>query len=230
MKRKTRSLKKIAQTLLLLALAVQAAAQEAPEYRAEIGGGIGLVAYEGDFNGSPLRHQQPMVSAVARYRLNPRMAVAAQVGWGQLKGSSDDAHTSYPDLEQTRFKHAVVDMDVRYEYHFWPYGTGREYRGARRFTPYIYIGAGVAVVRAGQTVTAFQMPIGGGVKYKIGERMNVALEWTAHFTGSDRLDGVADPYGIKSRGLFKNTDDYSHLRLSLTYDIWRKCRTCNNDI
>ncbi len=215
---------------MLLTLAVSAAAQEAPEYRAEIGGGIGLVAYEGDFNGSPLRNQQPMLSAVARYRLNPRMALAANVSWGQLKGASAHAHTDYPQLESTRFKHAVVDAGVRYEYHFWPYGTGREYRGARRLTPYIYIGVGVTVVRPGKTVTAANVPIGGGVKYKMGERMNVALEWTAHFTTSDRLDGVADPYGIKSSGLFKNTDGYSHLRLSMTYDIWRKCKTCNNDI
>jgi hypothetical protein len=50
-----------------------------------------------------------------------------------------------------------------------------------------------------------------------------------HFTGSDRLDGVSDPYGIKSSGLFKNTDCYSHLRLSVSYDLWAKCKTCHND-
>ncbi len=228
--KKTWSLKKITQTLVLLALAVPATAQEAPEYRAEIGGGVGLVAYEGDFNGNPLRNQQPMLTAVGRYRLNPRMAVAAHVSWGQLRGSSADAHTSYPLPEQTRFKHAVVDVGGRYEYHFWPYGTGKEYRGAQRLTPYIYIGVGVTVANPGSAVTALNVPIGGGVKYKMGDRFNVALEWTAHFTASDRLDGVADPYGIRSSGLFKNTDGYSHLQVSLTYDIWKKCKTCNNDI
>ena len=43
------------------------------------------------------------------------------------------------------------------------------------------------------------------------------------------LDGVKDPYGIKSSGLFKNTDCYSQLRVSLTYDLWAKCKTCHND-
>jgi hypothetical protein len=50
-----------------------------------------------------------------------------------------------------------------------------------------------------------------------------------HFTGSDKLDGVTDPYGIKSSGLFKNTDSYSTLLVTLSYDIWAKCKTCHND-
>jgi hypothetical protein len=50
-----------------------------------------------------------------------------------------------------------------------------------------------------------------------------------HFTTSDRLDGVKDPYGIESSGLFKNTDCYSTLQVTLTYDLWAKCKTCNND-
>lgn len=223
-------MRKILQTLVLLTLTIHASAQEAPEYRAEIGGAIGLVAYEGDFNGNPLRNQQPMLTLVGRYRLNPRMALAANISWGQLKGSSTHATTYYPDLEPMSFKHSVTDIGMRYEYNFWPYGTGHEYRGAQRFTPYIYIGIGATIAKPKKTETAVNMPIGAGVKYKIGDRTNVAMEWTIHFTTSDKIDGVADPYGIKSSGLFKNTDGYSHLRLSLTYDIWRKCKTCNNDI
>jgi hypothetical protein len=73
------------------------------------------------------------------------------------------------------------------------------------------------------------VPLGGGVKYKIGDRLNLAVEWTMHFTNSDKLDGVEDPYGIKSSGLFKNTDCYSQLRMTVTYDFWAKCKTCHND-
>lgn len=50
-----------------------------------------------------------------------------------------------------------------------------------------------------------------------------------HFTFSDKIDGVNDPYGIKSNGMFKNTDSFSGLSLTVTYDIWKKCKTCNND-
>ncbi len=204
-------------------------AQTEPEYRMEIGAGIGTVTYLGDFNGNIFREMQPMGSLVAKFRMNPRMALAINVSYGQLKGTSRNAETYYPDVANYSFKTGVADVGLRYEYNFWPYGTGQEYRGAQRLTPYIYIGIGVTVAKPNSTEVAMNMPLGGGVKYKMADRVNLALEWTIHFTSSDELDSVKDPYGIKSSGLFKNTDCYSHLRLSLTYDLWAKCKVCHND-
>lgn len=222
-------LRKSLLTILLSMLTASLSAQDAPEYRAEIGGGVGLVSYMGDYNGSPFKNLQPMFTLMGRYKFNPRMALALNVSYGKIKGSSKDAKTYYPDLPVTEFSHGLVDVGVRYEYNFWPYGTGREYRGAKRLTPYIYIGLGATFAKPEKTEVALNLPIGAGAKYKVGERVNLALEWTIHFTTSDMLDGVKDPYGIKSSGIFKNTDCYSHLRLSLTYDIWAKCKTCHND-
>ena len=74
------------------------AAQDEPEYRMEIGGGLALTAYEGDFNGNLLRQLQPMAGAVAKYKMNPRMAWAASLRYGQLKGSSANVETWYPQL------------------------------------------------------------------------------------------------------------------------------------
>lgn len=68
-----------------------------------------------------------------------------------------------------------------------------------------------------------------GIKYKVAERLNVGLEWAVHFTQSDKLDGVKDPYYIESTGLFKNTDCYSTLQLTLTYSFMPKCVTCNKE-
>lgn len=204
-------------------------AQTEPEYRMEVGAGIGAITYLGDFNGKIFREMQPMGSLVAKYRMNPRMALAMNVSYGQLKGSSRNAETYYPSLDDYSFKTSLADVGLRYEYNFWPYGTGQEYRGAQRLTPYIYIGVGVTVAKPNTTAVAVNMPLGGGVKYKMADRINLALEWTIHFTNSDELDGIKDPYGIKSSGIFKNTDCYSHLRLSLTYDLWAKCKVCHND-
>jgi hypothetical protein len=232
--------------------ATQASAQEDPEYRLELGGGLALTAYEGDFNGSIMRGMQPRLAVTAKYKLNPRMAWAAQLSTGQLKGSSKNADTWYPVLWQKPmdFKTMVTDFTIRYEYNFWPFGTGREYLGAVPLTPFIAIGAGLTFAgkpklkgaawldaetpdpnapEAPKAVTAFQMPIGLGVKYKLKDRLNLTAEWIMHFTGSDHLDGVKDPYGIASSGLFKNTDGYSTLQVSLTYDLWAKCKTCHND-
>ena len=206
-----------------------ASAQTDPEYRLEIGGGVGLVSYQGDFNANVLKNQQPMFSALAKYRFDPRRAVALNISYGWLKGKAADDAGYYPALQDYTFKQGIVDVGLRAEYNFWPYGTGNEYRGAKRLTPYIYIGIGVTGAKLDKTQLGVNLPLGGGVKYKVADRLNLALEWAMHITGNDYLDGVEDPYTIKRSGLFKNTDCYSHLRLSLTYDLWAKCKTCHND-
>ena len=218
--------------MLLLSGVLGIRAQEDPEYKMEIGAGVGLVNYLGDFNGNLLKNMQPMGSLVAKYRPNPRMAWTMSVGYGKLKGDISGANTWYPEMEKMpqSFNHALVDGGVRFEYNFWAYGTGREYRGARRLTPFFALGLGVTYANAPDGgASAVNMPFGAGVKYKIADRLNLTAEWRMHFTGSDRLDGVSDPYTIHSSGLFKNTDCYSTMQVSLTYDIWEKCKTCNND-
>lgn len=214
----------------LLALVASVHAQTEPEYKLELGGGIGMVSYQGDFNGNLFKNPQPMFTVLAKYRFDPRRALALNVSYGQLKGSSTDAKTYYPLTTTYDFKSKVADVGLRLEYNFWPFGTGFEYRGAKRLTPYVAIGLGMTIAKAdGKSATGVNLPIGVGVKYKMADRLNLTAEWAMHFTSCDELDGVKDPYGIESSGLFKNTDCYSHLRLTLSYDIWAKCRTCHND-
>ena len=226
-------------TAIILSAATQANAQGQPDYRMEVGAGGGLTGYLGDLNGTLMHHQQFMGAAVAKYRLNPRMAWAMQLGYGQLKGDNKltvaetDPLTGTTNVnEQTlSFKSSLIDWHVRFEYNFWPYGTGREYYGAQPLTPFIAFGLGLAFAKPdnGSQAVGGQMPIGLGIKYKVAERLNLTAEWMLHFTGSDKLDGLKDPYGIKSSGLFKNTDCYSVLQLSLTYDFWERCKACHND-
>ena len=207
-------------------------AQSDYQYRMEIGAGVGIVTYQGDLGGSLTKNMQPMASVVLRRVFNPYMALKFSAAYGKLKGSSADSNTYYPDYaaSQYRFNKTLVDAGVTYEYNFWPYGTGQDYRGAKRFTPFIFAGLGATYAGdEGNSAFTANVPIGLGVKYKAGKRLNVALEWAEHFSMSDKLDGVKDPYGIKSSGLFKNTDCYSAIQLTLTYSFMPKCRTCHNE-
>ena len=217
--------------LLLLTLAHPLAivAQDDPEYRLEVGAGTGTVAYQGDYNGNILKGMQPWGALMAKYRMNPRMSVGLTVGYGKLKGSSDNLTTWYPQTERYEFNKSLIDASLRFEYNFWAFGTGREYRGAKRIAPFITLGLGMSHHGNPEGGMAMNIPIGAGIKYKAADRLNVALEWRMHFVPSDKLDGQQDPYGISSSGLFKNTDGFSVLQLSLTYDVWAKCKTCNND-
>ena len=67
-------------------------AQDEPEYRLELGAAAGLVTYVGDFNSSLVKGMQPWGSLVAKYRMNPRLATALNIGMGKIKGSTDDDH------------------------------------------------------------------------------------------------------------------------------------------
>lgn len=219
-------------TLLMLCATLTASAQQDDEYLMEIGGGMGMVSYQGDFNGKITSGMQPAGAIVWRRLLNPYMGFRVTGMMGKLKGDATRVETYYPD-ETTRaysFDRSLTDVSVTYEYNFWPYGTGRDYRGAKRLTPFVFGGIGATYVSGGEKkVFTANVPIGLGIKYKLKERLNVGLEWSMHFSLSDELDGIADPYGIKSSGAFKNTDCYSGLMLTLTYSFKSKCRTCNND-
>lgn len=220
-------------TALLLSIAsVPANAQTDYEYRMEIGGGVGLMAYEGDFNGSILHNMQPSASLMLRRVINPYMDLRLAASYGKLKGSSKDVKTYLPQYQDTQydFSTTLVDLSATYEYNFWPYGTGNDYRGAQRLTPFIFAGIGTtyASTPTGNVFTA-NLPLGLGVKYKVAPRLNLGIEWAIHFSLNDKLDGIADPYGIQSTGMFKNTDCFSALQLSLTYSFMPKCRTCHND-
>lgn len=223
-------------TILLIAfftlVSLGAKAQDEYEYKMEIGVGAGMVSYEGDFNGSIVKSMQPSASLILRRIFNPYMGVKLDVMYGKLKGSSADVKTYYPGYDDNpiEFSNTLLDAGLTFEYNFWPYGTGREYRGAKRLTPFVFLGIGATYVTGGgENAFTANVPIGLGVKYKIGKRLNLGLEWAMHFSLSDKLDGVEDPYGIESSGVFKNTDCYSALKLTLTYSFMPKCKICNKD-
>lgn len=226
-------MRKLLLMFMVLLPAARMSAQDDPQYRMEIGAGVGMVSYEGDFNGNVLKNMQPMFSALWRYNFDPYKDLRLSATYGKLKGSSKDVDTYYPDYatEEYSFNRNLLDVSLVFEYNFWPYGTGRDYRGAKRLTPYIYGGIGATSASGGGSKSVFtaNVPIGLGVKYKLNERMNLGLDWGIHFSLSDELDGVKDPYQVKSSGMFKNTDCYSMLQLTLTYSFKAKCRTCNKE-
>ncbi len=219
--------------LIIMAMALstmQLRAQTEPEYCMEVGVGVGMINYEGDFNGNIFKCAQFSGALMYRYLFNTHSAIRAQLDYGQLKGNSSGNSTVYlPEYEDYSFNSTLFDLNAIYEYNFWSYGTGRDYRGAKRITPYVLMGVGLTYAH-NESCNAFtaNVPLGIGVKFKVARRVNLNLEWMVHFSLSDKLDGVKDPYGIHTHGLFKNTDCYSQLMINLTYSFKERCRVCHN--
>lgn len=219
--------------LLLLPLFALTASGQNDEtlYRLELGGGIGFGTGHTDLKGKWAAD----MAAIARFPLNPRMAVKTQLSYLNLKGSTDGLKNFYPaqpdaagtERLQYSVSDAVIDVSALYELHFLPYGYQRDYKGHCRLVPYLQMGFGLTYGKAGKAFTA-NIPLGVGVKYKVAERLNLGLDWLVHFTLSDKLDGLEAPLGISSSG-FRNKDHYSALSLTLTYDLNPRCPTCNRD-
>lgn len=210
---------------MLLATATQA--QEL-EYAMELGAMGGMNFYMGDANlGGFYKNVTMAGGAMGRYNINPRMALKFDVAYGSVKGNAANQANKYPAQEGQKwdFDNPLVDFGCQYEMNFWGYGTGTGYKGHKRLTPYIQLGLGFTSCKKDFTMN---IPIGFGIKYKLKPRLNVGLDWTMRFTLSDKLDGIEDPYRIKSGGL-KNKDSYSWTMLYISYDLCPKYRKCAND-
>lgn len=218
--------------LLALVCSLHVAAQnDETVYRLELGGGVGMGLNLTDVDGKI----GLAAAAVARFPLNPRMAVKAQFSYSQIKGATDGIKNFYPidpsqpgsDRLHYEVSDGIYDLSALYELHFLPYGYVRDYKGYSRIVPYLQMGFGLTCGPAGKAFSA-NIPLGFGVKYKVAPRLNLGLDWLMHFSLSDKLDGLDAPLGIKSSG-FRNKDHYSTLTLTLTYDLNPRCPTCNRD-
>lgn len=214
-------------TFLLMASATGLMAQE-KEYLYEIGGGIGTSWGWGDVNSSKAIYN-PSVSfgAVWRYNLNLRWALATELQSLGMKGDTRDFDYAFPGGDY-QFETRYWQLGFRPEINFWNYGWGSDYRDKRRYAPYLTMGLSAGIVTgADDTVFAWGIPIGAGVKWKVNKRLNTQLSCILTKTFSDKLDGKADPEGIHTSGLIGN-DWVAQIQLSVTFDFKERCIECHN--
>ena len=225
-------LKRLYLSILTLALALAPAltARAQEDYRFDIGAGIGMTGYLGDANEANL-FQNPGFDGelLFRYIMNPRFNFKTNLYVGTLRGNSAQMENVFPTHETFRFSTTFYELGEIVEFHFFNYGMGETYRRLRRWTPYIAAGLGVtawSVDKKGGA--AFTIPFGIGFKYKPALRWNLGLEFLMKKTFSDRLDGtpLKDPQGIKS-SFMKNTDWYSTITLSVSYEFSKRCAVCH---
>lgn len=223
---------------LFMAASIASTNAQDETYKMEIGGMAGGSFYMGDANFSkPFKQTGPAGGLVWRYNFNPHMAVKADLAAGRIAGNTKNAGTAFPQGGQVGFKRAVCDLGAQFEYNFWGYSWAERYKGNRRFTPYVVGGLGFTFAPApAEGVFTLNFPLGIGVKYKAGRRVNVGMEWTMRFSLSDQLDvtnkeglQLNDPYQIKGSGL-KNKDTYSFITVFITYDFFQKCKSCNPEM
>ncbi len=215
-------------TIALLLSPHYALAQE-ESYRFDIGAGIGIGGYMGDLNESNPLAKPGFTGEIAfRYRFDTRWALSTILGYSSLSGDSRQLDSALPDNAAYTFRSSVIDLSERIEVNFFAFGIGETYKNLRRWSPYLAVGLGLAAASCeGETHAAFTVPMAVGLRYKLHERINLALEFSMTKAFGDHIDGdIADLYQIRSSFL-KNTDWYSRLALSVSYEFGLRCPTCH---
>lgn len=228
---KTTLLKRLTLTavaLTALLAAPRAAAQE--DYRFDIGGGIGMTGYLGDANTANLwRNPSWDVQLLLRYIGNPRWAFKTNFYAGGLRGDSSQMTDVFPSGENYKFTTTFYELGEMAEFNFFSYGMGESYRKLKRITPYITGGLSATLWTVeGHTYAGFTLPFGVGVKFKVNKRLNLGLEFLMKKVFADKLDGehLDDPFAIKS-AFAKNTDWYSTLTFTISYEFSKRCEVCH---
>lgn len=212
----------------LVALAAPRLQAQEETYRFDIGAQAGMAGYLGDASSNIFGHPGFSGGVSWRYLPDARWAVRALLNVMSLSGDTADMDDVLPGQAQYSFKSTAYDLGGRVEFNFFSYGIGESYKKLRRWSPYLTVGLGVTLATCGgESAFGVNIPMGAGIKYKLRERWNLGLEFTMTKVFSDHVDGeLSDLYQIKS-SFIKNTDWYSNISVSVTYEFGKRCSTCH---
>jgi len=223
-------MKRLTAILLLMITCVlfhRAHAQEST-YKFDMGGQIGMSGYLGDASSSIFSHPGFAGGLTFRYLPDVRWSLRTLANVLTISGDTKGMDDVYPGFADYHFKATVIEIQERVEFNFFPYGIGETYKRMRRWTPYLAAGIGMSVsVCSGQTNAGFNIPMAFGMKYKAKPRLNLALEFSMTKVFSDHMDGrLSDLHQIQS-SFARNTDWYSNIAFSITYEFGERCETCH---
>ncbi len=222
-------IKKLLTILFVALLSCKASTMSAQEesYKFDFGAQVGMSGYIGDASSSIFSHPGIAGGLSFRYLPDVRWALRTVLNVTSLSGNTVDMDDYLPGGAQYSFKSTVADLGERLEFNFFSYGIGETYKRLRRWSPYLTVGFGFTFAScSGQTSFGVNIPMGVGVKYKIKERLNFGFEFLMTKVFSDKVDQLSDLYQIQS-SFIKNTDWYSNISVSLTYEFGKRCSTCH---
>lgn len=217
--------------ILLTSLGIQSKAQD---YKYEIGVSGGAAYYVGDLNPFGVSDLHVPFGGLARYNLNFRWALRADLIIGKLSGKADRDGNAFFEGALPTFSRNFVDLGIGGEFNFFPYSDKFKYKGTKRFTPYIASGTGLLFAGGEESLFAPYLGLGAGLKYKLTDRINLGCRLMYKQLFSDALDAPKkgdvpkDPYKL-NEGFLKNGDGYMSLMFSITWDFSPRRKPCNRN-
>jgi hypothetical protein len=218
--------------------------QEGNAQKYEVGGGLGVATYSGDI----IRLVDPNQIGLQGTLFGKRnfdnvwtLRVAGSLA--EINATDSINPIDYlAKVRDARFRAGIIELSAVMEFNFLDYlRTNSEFR----FSPYAFFGIGYTYAFAKGNTYAFNvsskyslgtvvLPFGGGVKYRLNERLILAAEVGIRATFTDYLDKIDSkepviprfqdpvnpnqPYGVNF-GNGYDKDWYYFVGLTISYNI-----------
>jgi len=193
-------------------------AQKELNHQNEMGFHFGGVTYIGDLN-PKIDLSNISLSGQIFFRknfLNNVSSVRLNLLVGTLQADEGSIDLPLPTARQLAFSNTFTEISLLYEYNFMDF---RNMVHDVRFSPYVFGGLG-ATILVGESNNAFvTMPFGLGIKYAIGKKTNLNVEYGARKVFSDKVDGYDSDEELSSS---TPNDWYHFLGVGFSYTFYRQ--------
>ena len=217
----TKSIMKFLSFLLLISIFLTSTTKaQLFKSNTELGFKGGVSYYTGDLNSNHFNYSNPAASFIIRRNLDRRFAVKAEVAIISI--DADDRNSDDPvRLDRgLHFRSQIQELSSQIEFNFLPFETGSV---LYNWTPFVYSGISLfnfnpqaensdgqwvdlqPLGTEGQGTTAYPdrkkyaltqiaIPLGGGVKYNLNDRINIMFSFSGRKIFTDYLDDVSTTY------------------------------------
>ena len=182
----------------------------------QLGAFVGLSDYNGDLLDKPYRYSKGCFGLTAGYQFSERFTVRAGINQGKIKGKDEVSLQRGFYQRNLNFQSSLSEFSITGEYnlfnlenirwtpfaftgiavyHYNPY-TFDENNVKYYLKPLSTEGQGLEQYpeRKPYSLTRLALPIGGGLKYWVNDRMQVAAQIGLRITNNDYLDDVSTTY------------------------------------
>ena len=186
----------------------------------ELGFKGGVSYYTGDLNSDHFSSSNPAASFIVRRNLDRRFSLKGEVGIMSIDADDRNSDNSVRLDRGLHFRSQIQELSSQIEFNFLPFETGSV---LYNWTPFIFGGISLynfnpqaensngqwvdlqPLGTEGQGTTAYPdrkkysrtqiaLPMGGGVKFTLNDRLNLMLSFSGRKTYTDYLDDVSTTY------------------------------------
>jgi len=186
----------------------------------ELGVKGGISYYTGDLNNQHFNFANPAISLLVRRNLDRRFSVKGEISSMKIEGDDRISDDLLKKDRGLHFRSNIYELSSQIEFNFLPYENGSV---LYNWTPFIFSGLSLfnfnpqaenndgqwvdlqPLGTEGQGTTAYPdrkkyprtqvaLPMGGGVKYNLNDRLNIILSFSGRKTYTDYLDDVSTTY------------------------------------